>query len=154
MNAIKRITCGASCMFLSAVSFAAECRPDIAQGLMESGQTKAAIGVMEGCAARRNVSGETLMSLARLYEEDARTSGQSEEALLRAWSLKHKAAVNGSLDALIAITRVYANGDNDMKLESDQKRHACLVSILKKAQPDKNYKPSSVIKCLTAKKTR
>lgn len=138
-------------LFVLDPAFGANCDERKGVLMAQKGQFTAAFVMLEKCATKRNVSADTLMLLAELYENQLGSRIKGEEALMVAWSLKHKAAAKGNLDALIEITRAYGQGgDRGRKVLPNDAMHRCLVDIVHSASGHGKFESESVVFCFKA----
>ncbi len=129
-------------------AFAANCDERKGVLMAQKGNVRAAFKKLESCAQKQNVSADTLMLLAELYEDPKASKLKGEEALRAAWTLKHKAAVKGNLDALIEITRAYGQGEDKRKIWPNEELHECLVGVVHSAAGHGKFESDAVISCL------
>jgi hypothetical protein len=128
--------------------FAAECDEVKGTLMAQKGNVRAAFKKLESCSRKQNASADTLLLLAELYEDPKASRKSGEEAYRAAWSLKHKAAVKGNLDALIEITRAYGQGEAKRNIKPDEELHSCLVDVVNSAAGHGKYESDDVVSCL------
>lgn len=93
---------------------------------LELGQYDAAYKLLAPCENRPDVSPDTLLALAVVYGVRDFPGKSDAELESRTWTLLHRAALSGSLDATIEIAQLYQVGSRLINVDPNERRSQCL----------------------------
>jgi len=113
---------------------------------LKAGNYDKAYQLLSPCETRQDVSADTLIGLAILYGSRDYEGLEDRESEARAWTLLHRAALLGSLDATMEIAQLYQIGNRLIDLSPDEAKAQCLDRAAE--LPTDDARGKAVGKCL------
>jgi len=116
-------------LFLGLSSHAAGCDEQNGVSYARGGDLDAAYSLLRDCEHTRKVSAEALVQLAKLYGSLDYAEMSEKEAMIKVWSLIHRAAELGHENALTNLIHLYAHGESRISVRPDAAKKKCLERV-------------------------